>query len=190
MPSLLYGAITYSNVPVDENTVRNTATPVEHDAPAAMAESAPDMGEVETDHNPHLGLVNRQVASKVGGGQKFIPPWLGEVNSNADHNDIVNRQVSSSGTAAAREAAGQWGHGTAVYAEGIEPVGDLRDGGKMGNDYFAAHDPAIQHTAGDYMTPGPGQDHTVPAMVAGVGKVNARAAANSAYNVWYNGGGH
>jgi hypothetical protein len=173
-------------IPVDENTVRNTATPYNIDAPAAEAPNAPDRNEIETDSNPDLGMVNRQLGSHTIGMLKYAPPWIPDVNANADANDIINRQVSTSGTAAQREAAGQFGHGTILTTEGIEPVADLVDGGSMTNTYFTANDPEIQSSSGNFMSIAPGQDHTVPALVAGVGKEAARTAAmSSTYNAFY-----
>lgn len=186
MTSLLIGAFDTGAIPVDENTVRNTATPVEVDGEAAEQEAAPSWNQPhETDTNPNLGMVNRQLGSHTIAMQRFVPSWLNEVNSNADANDIVNRQVSSSGTAAAREASGTWGHGTLLVTEGIEPVAGLVDGGRMSNEYFTANDPEIQSSAGNFMTQPPGYDHTVPALVAGVGKTAARTAAQSSlYNAY------
>lgn len=173
-------------VPADEAVVRATAVPVFMDKPAAMAEDMPLMGEIETDHDPNLGMVNRQVAPKVGGHEKYAPFWAGNVNAANEHNAIVDRQVSTSGTAAAREVAGQYGHGTASYAVGIEPVGDLGDQGKLGNDYFQRNPRGIQDTADDTM-----MSPTVPkdVNVSAAGKEAARKAAQaSVYNTWWNGG--
>lgn len=187
MTSLILGSINTGAIPVDENTVRNTATPVYDGDPAAEQDDAPELNEIRTDTNPHLGMVGRQLGSHVIPMQKSIPPWLNGVNHNADTNDIVNRQVSTSGTAAAREASGQWGHGTILITEGIEPVQGLTDGGRFDNAYFAANDPGIQSSAGNFMSTAPGQDYTVPGLVAATGKANARAATqSSSYDAFYN----
>lgn len=191
MASLMMASLNRTGVPADESVVRNTATPVDINAPAAEQESAPDRNEFESDPNPNLGMVPRQLASHVIPTEKYSPFWSGEVDDSHNYNDIVNRQVSSSGTAAAREASGQFGHGTMQVMEGIEPVADLIDGGSYGNTYFVANDPKIQSSSGSYMTTPPGQDYTIPGLVAGVGKTNARDAAEaSMYNVWYNGVGN
>lgn len=186
MTSLMMGQLWTTVVPADEATVRATAVPVFHDKPAAMADDMPVMSEVETDHDPNLGMVNRQVASKVGGGEKYAPFWADEVNRQDEHNAIIDRQVSTSGTAAAREEAGQFGHGTARYAVGIEPVGDLGDQGKLGNDYFQRNPRTIQDTADDtMMTPVPDKNVNT----AATGKANSRKAAQaSMYNQFWNGG--
>jgi len=78
------------------------------------------------------------------------PPWWANLAS-ADYESRIDRQVSSSGTAARREEAGQSGHGTMQYAIGIEPV--IRDGASYGNDYFVTNERNIQEGMGAYMTP-------------------------------------
>lgn len=190
MTSLMFGHLVSTGVPADEKVVRATAVPFDINAPAAMQEDAPEMGEVETDGNPNLGLVNRQKASKWIDREKSVPSWIPEVNAQTEHNAIVDRQVSTAGTAAARESVGTWGHGTIPAAIGIEPVGDLRDGGKFGNEYFKRNDRPIQDTADQTMTAPPKDyDRSTVGRVAGEGKRNARdAAMAAAYNAWWNGG--
>lgn len=190
MTSLMFGHLSTTGVPADEKVVRSTATPVNHDAPAAMQTDAPEMGEVETDRNPDLGMVNRQLASKWIDREKSVPPWLGDVNAQTQHNLIIDRQVSTAGTAASRESTGAWGHGTMPAAIGIEPVGDLRDGGKMGNEYFVRHERDIQETADETMTaPAKDFDRSAVGRVAGMGKANARDAAMAGlYDTFWNGG--
>lgn len=188
MTSLLYGAVSDRVVPVDENIVRMTTSPVTPDAPAAMADTAPDHNEVETDPNPLLGMATRQLASTWHEPQKYAPAWAGSVDSADEHNAIVDRRISSSGTAAAREAAGEFGHGTLAYAEGIESVGDLVDGGKMGNEYFTTVAKPVQSNTGDYMTTPPGTDQDVSSRVSAVGKSDARDARTAAaYRNFYEG---
>ncbi len=190
MTSLFFGQLSSSGVPADEKVVRSTATPVEVNAPAAMMDDMPEMSEVETDSNPNLGMVNRQLASKVIDRQKSTPSWIPEVDGGYEHNAIVDRQVSSSGFSAAREARGEWGHGTVPAFIGIEPVGDLREGGKMGNEYFKAEDKPIQETADNtMMNPANDPDRNSIGKVSAQGKVNARKAATAGlYNTYWNGG--
>lgn len=189
MTSLYFGTLR-EGVPADEKVVRQTATPYDRDAPAAMQDSMPDRGELETDTNPALGMVNRQKGSLWHQAQKYIPFWKGAVDDQFEHNAIIDRQVSSSGTAAAREAAGEWGHGTASYAVGIEPVGDLTDGGAFGNEYFKRNDRDIQETADNtMMSVPPGYDQSTKGRVAAEGKVAARQSAMAGmYNTWWNAG--
>ena len=176
MSTLLWGDL--DGVPADEAKVRATTAPVEVDAPPAEAQGAPEFNEVETDPNPNLGgLATRQVASDWHEPVQYSPSWAG--TATAEHNAIIDRQVATSGTAAQREAAGQFGHGTYGYAIGIEPV--LRDGGAYGNDYFAAEKNEIQR-ADDYdsgergVQPALGLDREEIAGVASYGNAAAHAA--------------
>lgn len=186
---MIYGLVSYSGVPADENVVRRNTTPSNPDAPPAEMTSAPDFNEVATDSNPELGLEPRQLASHVHPRQQYTPFWLGQVDRQEEHNAIIDRQISTSGTAAAREAAGEFGHGTLMVTEGIEPVQDLRDGGKFGNEYFTVHERDIQEGAGNYMTTPPGTDQATTAMVSSTGKTAAmRARQAAAYNAFLFGG--
>jgi len=188
MPNLLFGLVGNTGVPVDEKVVRSTATPVDDTAPPAVEDNPPDFNEIpQTDPNPNLGMVNRQTASHWVEGEQYAPFWGAEVAEQVEHNLIIDRQVSTSGTAAAREAAGQFGHGTASYAVGIEPVEDLRDGGQLGNEYLAVGKPDIQETAGSYMTTPPGYDQGITSKVNETGKANSRERF-SAYDAWWNEG--
>ncbi len=190
MTSLFFGQLVGSGVPADEKVVRSTATPVDKDAPAAMQTDMPEMGEVETDTNPALGMVNRQKASHWIPSVKGLPFWQKEVDDGPQHNLIIDQQVSSSGYSASQEAAGNWGHGTMPAAIGIEPVGDLRDGGKMGNEYFKANEKPVQDTADStMMSPAINYDQGATGRVSAEGKLNARKAAMmAAYNTYWNGG--
>lgn len=186
MTSLMMGHLWTTIVPADEEVVRRTAVPYEHDKPAAMANDMPVMSEVETDHDPNLGMVNRQLASKFHPSERSAPAWAEQVAQQYQHNAIIDRQVSTAGFSAAKEAAGQWGHGTMSYSVGIEPVGDLGNSGKLGNDYFVRNQRPIQDGADNtMMNPSVGMDQDVNA----TGKVLARKAAQAAiYNQWWNGG--
>jgi hypothetical protein len=189
MASIMFGQLSTIGVPADEKVVRNTATPVDVNAAPAMQNDMPEMQEVETDPNPTLGMVNRQKGSKWIDRIKYRPFWIEEVTNSDQHNALVDRQVSSSGTAAAREASGEFGHGTIPHAVGIEPVGDLREGGKMGNEYFVVNEKDIQEGMTDSMTLPPGSDQNTSGKVAATGKDSARKAAMSGmYNTFWNGG--
>ena len=187
--NLLFGVMGNNGIPADEKVVRSTATPVQTDAPPAMESDAPQWNEtMETDQNPNLGIVNRTVASHWVKGKHYPPFWGPSVDDQYQHNAIVDKQVSTSGTAAQREAAGEYGHGTAKYAIGIEPTGDLREGGKMGNEYFAAERMNVNGMAGDYMSVPPGYDGTYTAQAAQAGKTASRESGNSPYDAWWRGG--
>jgi hypothetical protein len=188
MSSLFLGQLSTTGVPADEKTVRSTTAPYYRDAPAAMAEDMPEMQELETDSNPDLGLAPRQMASKWVDGNHVVTQDATVAMQN-ESNQVIARQVSTSGTAADRELAGET-HRTLSYAVGIEPVFDLADPNhKMGNTYFMRTDRDIQSTAGNYMSVPPGQDHAIEGNIAAYGKTAARDAAQSAlYNSWWNGG--
>jgi hypothetical protein len=182
MSTLLYAQMRHP-IPADENTVRSTTAPVEPDAPPAEAKGAPEWNEVETDPNPHLGMATRQVASDWHQPEKYAPGWAAYANP-TDSATIINQQVDSSGTAAARELAGQQGHGTYAYAVGIEPV--VRDGASFGADYFEAAQRGAQEDIPDQMSRPFGVDRDDVSAVAYAAKVNARdATAASVYAAWY-----
>jgi len=189
MTSLFLGQLTSTGVPADETVVRSTATPYEHDAPAAMQDDMPEPNEVETDTDPNLGMVNRQLASTWTEGQRILPSWDWEVAGTTESTTLINQQVSTSGTAAAREEAGQT-HKNLSYAIGIEPVGDLVDGHKMTNNYFTRNPRNVQSTQVPSMTVPPGMgDPGLLENVSAGGKYNARVAGEaSIYNSWWRGG--
>lgn len=167
--------------PVDAEEIRSTVTTVDADQPSAVAPNAPDWNETETDPDTEGGLTSRQLASHVIGSVRYVPR-IG--NANDDPNSIVNRQVSTSGTAAARELAGQWGHGTLKVVEGIEPT--IREGDKLGADYFVGH-PLPDNAGGNAMSPAQAADPAAQAAAQRGAVDNSRAAVQaSQYNAWYN----
>lgn len=134
----------------DESVVRSTVEPVRHDGENTESANAPDFNEVETDDSGQLpGLAPRVVGSVTHDSVQFVPGWLDLASNLA--NVHTDSQVSTSGTAAQREARGEQGHGTMQYAEGIEPV--IRDGATLGSEYFESAPTVIQDGAGEYMTP-------------------------------------
>jgi hypothetical protein len=159
----------------DENVVRRNTFEVNRADPPAEADSAPDMSEVITDPNPKLGMTSRQKASAWTPTIRTPPFWARRAT--APHDSIVNDRRASQGFSPAREADGITGHGSYAFAEGIEPVGDLTRAGGMTNEYFAAHRPGIQPTAGEYMLPN--ADLVGAKMQAAVGATNARDAYQS-----------
>lgn len=190
MTSLFFGVLSNAGVPADENAVRRNTAPVIIDESPAEQDAAPDFNEVETDSNPNLGLDPRQLASHWHEGEQYRPFWIEDVDRSNEYNDIVDRQVSSSGTAAAREAAGIYGHGTLKYAEGIEPVQDLRQGGKMGNEYFVRNDRTIQETMSHMVAPPINYDQSTTVGVNALGKDATQRARNaSMYSAFLFGAG-
>lgn len=139
-----------TSVPQSEHEVRSTVEPVRTDSESAEQHDAPEWNELETDDSGQLvGLSPRVAGSETFDSEQYAPWWAGLATEN--HNALIDNQVASSGTAAARELAGEQGHGTMQYAEGIEPV--IRPGAKFGNEYFASHQADIQDGAGEFMQP-------------------------------------
>lgn len=182
MSTLFWGQYRDS-IPTDENIVRSTTEYVQTDAPPAEMEGPPEFNELETDSNPNLGMVTRQVASDWHASEQYSPSWADTANPTESF-AYVNERMDKIGTAAAREMAGAFGHGTMAYAVGIEPV--IRDGGQYGADYFAVDPRLIQETAGDYMVPDASHDHDAVGATAGQAVRNAKdAGAAGQYAAWY-----
>lgn len=165
----------------DEAQVRSTVTTVQADAPASMAPAAPDVNQFESDPLTEGGLTGHQLASKVTAPEHYAPP-AGNANDAAQMFGRVNDAISTSGTAAARESAGQWGHGTLTVTEGIEPV--LPDGTRFTEQYFAAGQRNVQDTAGTYMTAAAQVDATRAAAQAAGADAARKAVSDSQYNAF------
>lgn len=165
-----------SSVKQTDNEVRSTVEPVRTDGDTAEADHSPEWNELDTDESGNLvGLTPRMVGAKTNDMEKFSPWWARLVGgSDGNFNAVVDNQVSTSGTAAAREVAGQQGHGSMQYEESLEPV--IRTGGLFGNDYFQASDPHIQDGMGSYMTPAD-EDN----WAASVGAATAKKRSRDAY---------
>ena len=163
-----------ASVPASDDEVRSTTNVINDDAPSAVQEDAPEWNETRTDPDTEGGITPRQLASHVIPIQQYVPN-VGD--SNVDHNAIVNNQVSTSGTAAAREAAGEWGHGTMLITEGIEPV--IRDGTAFDDVYFSVGKKDVQEGMGGYMQPAQRADTATVADAQSTGKVAARDAVSA-----------
>lgn len=190
MTSIMFGQMqTETGIPADEKVVRNTATPVDVNAPAAEQDDMPEQQEIETDTNPDLGMSTRQMASHwVEGSRANVDTSL--IAEQSESNQVVNRRIATTGTAAARETAGET-HRNLSYAVGIEPVQDLADPNhKMGNEYFVRDARGPQQGAGEYMTVPPGMGNPgTQENLSEAGKQAARAAAQSSvYDAFWNGG--
>jgi hypothetical protein len=189
MPSIMFGQLNDAEIPTDQNAVRSTATPANEGAAPAEIPNTPEFNEFDTDSSEHVGMSTRNVTGEYHPIEKFSPSWADEVDESHNLNDRINRQVSSSGTAASRERAGEYGHGTMAVTKSIEPV--IREGGAMGNDYFAAYDPDIQSSATpetgvqpDLQGMGPGRENV--GNTAAYGKTASRdAAAAAVYSAFY-----
>jgi hypothetical protein len=184
MTSLFMGQLLADPVPADERNIRNTATPVDNEKPAAEATSMPDPQEFDSDKDQQVGFGPRQLASDWHEGEPVdisqSIPVMAEVTESTR---IINSQVSSSGTAAQREASGRV-HRSLSYAVGIEPVGDLQENHRYGETYFARNPRDIQTGMGSYMTTPPSIDQNA----AATGKVVSRdATAASIYDLFLQG---
>lgn len=159
-------------VPQHESEVRSTVEPVRDDSQDAESSHAPDWNEFDNDSSGELvGLTPRVAGSDTRDTEKFVPWWSALATQN--HSKQINDQVATSGTAAARENAGQAGHGTMQYAQGIEPV--IRDGAAYGNDYFSTNPAGANEAAGMYMTPAD-SDNWVSALAQNSAEARSRKA--------------
>lgn len=164
-----------NSLPQTESEVRSTVEPIRTDSQSAEQVDAPEFNEFDTDESGELvGLSPRVAGSDTVDTVKSAPWW--SALATAEHNQIVDRQVATSGTAAARETAGQAGHGTMQYALGIEPV--IRPGAAFGNDYFVSNPADIQDGAGAYMTP-PDTDNWAQTVAAASAEKASRQAFQS-----------
>jgi hypothetical protein len=133
-------------VPRDENVIRSTTNTVDIAAPAAMQETAPDYNQFTSDKREDGGLTTNTLASHIIPSEKYVPTIT---NASDDLFTGTNKQVSSSGTAAAKELTGETGHGTFKVVEGIEPT--IVDGTQLDNLYFKGNVGVVQGPAGNYM---------------------------------------
>lgn len=184
MPSMWFIGSQNQSSPLAEEEARTTVEPIRTDNAEAEAASAPEWNQRAADESPQLvGLSPRVKGAETIDTAKYAPWWAAAASE--PHNIVIDRQVASSGTAAAREVAGQQGHGTMQYADSVEPV--IRDGAKFGNDYFKVGATDIQSGAGPYMTPIEG-DNWNQAVAQAVGTDGSRRAFQSSlYNTFMNG---
>jgi hypothetical protein len=186
MTALIMGSIVRDPVPADENTVRNTATPVYKADPPATMPDVPDLNEFETDPNPHLGMVERNLSSHIVPTQKYAPPWRALTDMNHEYTDRIDSTIGTVGLAPSREAGGEFGHGTMQVQIAIDPVQDLSGAGGFTNDYFLRHYRPIQETMPVSVQPPPNYDATTAGMVGAAGKQASRdATAASQYDTFY-----
>lgn len=169
------------SVPQTSNEVRSTVEPVRTDNVSAEQVDAPEWNEFDSDESGELvGLSPRVAGSDTHDIEQTAPFWA--ALATAEHNQIVDRQVATSGTAAAREMAGEHGHGTMQYALGIEPV--IRAGASFGNDYFVSHSADIQDGAGAYMAPTENDNWAVALAAANAEKNSRKAFQSTQYDAF------
>lgn len=164
-------------VPSNPDAARITAETIRSNDSDTEPIAPPEWNEVETDSSSELtGLAHREKASYVKPSAQYVP-FLATADEN--HNAIIDNQVSSSGTAAQREAAGIYGHGTMQVVEGIEP--QIRDGAAFGNDYFVVGKSDVQAGAGDYMSPTPTDNWAQAVVQAQAAQASREARQDSLY---------
>ncbi len=133
--------------PVDrENAVVRTTVEPLRDSPIPEVDT--EYNAVEVDSTPELTGFSRTTPAADNTPSRKSPP----VTYNPDYTSIVDNQVSSAGQAPSIEAGGTWGHGTAQYDASLEPV--VRDGSKLGGDYFLRDPAPVQDGASDYLSTG------------------------------------
>lgn len=164
-------------VPADEATVRSTTAIVSDDIPAAEMPDAPDYNENESDPNPYLGMTSRNLASFVIPSEQYRSPVLDDASDVHESFDIINRQVSSSGTAAGREDAGEWGHGTMKAVIGIEPT--IRPGTEFTDTFFTGHPVVSQNGVSRYMSPSATADPATESQAQATSTDGSRRAVNA-----------
>lgn len=160
--------------PMTEAQAQATTEAIRDDSVNAESQRAPEWNDFQSDDSGELiGLAPRTKGADTTDTEKYSPWWAD--NATVNHNAIIDNQVATSGTAAAREMAGEQGHGTMQYANSIEPV--IRAGAAFGNDYFLSNPAVIQDGAGAYMT-AINDDNWAQAAA----QSNANATSRQAYN--------
>lgn len=173
MSTLLLGSNFAGESAMDEDDVRSTVTVIDNESATATAEREPEFNTMERDPDTEGGLTDRNVSDYVTPSERWIP---NTGNANRDFAAPINSQVSTSGTAAERELAGHWGHGSARWSDATEPT--IREGNKFEDTYFSANRPPIQDGSMDYMLP----SRTPDSSNAQDSQVAAKAAAVKAAN--------
>lgn len=172
------------SVPQTENEVRSTVEPIRTDGDNAEAHRDPDWNEFSSDNSGELvGLTPRVKGAETTDSEKYTRGDLGLAAQN--HNALIDNQVASSGTAARREEAGLWGHGTMQYAESLDPV--IRPGGAYGNDFFNVMKPPTQDGAGDFMTVTDTDAWNNAVAQTSANAASRRAYQSSVYSAFLNG---
>lgn len=148
MSTLLYGLDDEITPEQTEGIVRTQDETIRSDDGGAQLDHDPQWGEDSTDGTVELtGPARRDTQGAYHPSVKGPPPGL---NLHRDYNAPINDQVASSGTAAARESAGEWGHGTMPYEVSITPANPAEEFGKK---RFLRTPSEVQEGARNMMTP-------------------------------------
>jgi hypothetical protein len=139
-------------VPQTEEEARPGLEPIRTDKEGAEAQHAPDWNEPQYDSGQlGAGLNRRTEGADTTDTVDYRPWWAGLIPGIKSGIEQMNEAQDTKGTAAAREIAGQQGHGTMQYADSIDPV--IRPGAAYGNDFFRVLPKGIQDGSPDSMTP-------------------------------------
>lgn len=173
------------SVQQDESDVRSTVEPIRTDPQNAEQADAPDWNENATENTDESGQL-------VGLSPRVAGSFTEESEPNTDparlalavspHNELIDRQVATSGTAAGREEAGEAGHGTMQIEIGIQPLNPAE---RFGNDYFVAAPLTANEGSGDYMTPVDTDNWLQKVAQENANKQGRLAAQGSAYRQFF-----
>lgn len=180
MSTALY-ALHAGHSPADQELARATTEKLNVDESADRETGVPEFNEVERADTQHAGITTSNLAPPYVESHKYAPEWAQQAQVGPSFSRINDRQATA-GTAAAREAAGEFGHGTMPVTIGIEPT--IRDGGAFGNDYFGVEKPGIQPGMSAMMEQAPGYDADITGAVASRAKETSHSAASSANQPW------
>jgi hypothetical protein len=167
--------------PADQELARATTENLNVDEPADLEQGVPEFNETVRADTQHAGITTSNLAPPYVEGHKYAPEWSGQAQVGPSFSRINDRQATA-GTAAAREEAGQFGHGTMPVTIGIEPI--IRDGGAYGDDYFGVEKPGIQPGMSAMMEMAPGYDTDVTGVVTNNAKLASHDAASSGNLPW------
>lgn len=181
MSSLVWGThVTQSAGPSPSgDEVTSTVTVVDNNAPEAMQTTAPERGRLETDPDTEGGLTTRSLGSQVH--PRVKPAVIDSALARGDHAVAMNREYADRGTAAEREKAGQWGHGTIYSQDGIERPALTTDGMQFTEDYFKAPERPLQADMRESLTPVQQMDGKTASDIVQTGRDNAAAASANPY---------
>lgn len=159
------------DVSVDrENETSRTLIEPVRDTP--IPEVNTEYNAVVLDNTSELTGLSRTTAAADNTPSRQNPPPSYE----SDWTSIIDNQVASSGTAAARESAGVRGHGTMAYDSSIEP--QIREGARLGGDYFLSNSMHVQDGATNQMSSAV-QDNLWASSAQAFAVKQARAANNA-----------
>lgn len=169
-------------ISIPPTAVRSTTSEVNASAPPAEMPDAPEYNEPQFDTRREGGLETANLASHVVPSQ---PSAANIGNSNHQYNAAVNAQISSSGLAAQKVAAGEWGSGSLKITEGIEPT--IVDGQQLRGVYFLA-DPVEMEAPAYGIGPADMPDGVANAMTQATGEqASKQAIRDSLYAAWLGG---